>query len=233
MKIKQQTMRILVVEDDLKVAASIEKGLNEAGWSVLPVHSAEEAEAAMPGQSFDGIVLDLGLPGKDGITFLKELRERGDVTPVLILTARDGIENRVDGLDAGADDYLVKPFAFAELMARLRAVERRTKGRDVTQITLRDLDIDLIGRTVTRNGDEIELTQREFDLLVYLAQARGEVVSREMLTRDVWKISSRATPMDNIIDVHISHLRDKIDKPYDTRLLQTIRGVGFALRDTP
>ncbi|NCC51163.1 MAG: response regulator transcription factor [Spartobacteria bacterium] len=226
-------MRILVVEDDLKVAASIEKGLNEAGWSVLPVHSAEAAEAAMPGQSFDGIVLDLGLPGKDGITFLKELRERGDVTPVLILTARDGIENRVDGLDAGADDYLVKPFAFAELMARLRAVERRTKGRDVTQITLRDLDIDLIGRTVTRNGDEIELTQREFDLLVYLAQARGEVVSREMLTRDVWKISSRATPMDNIIDVHISHLRDKIDKPYDTRLLQTIRGVGFALRDTP
>jgi len=224
-------MTILVVEDDIKVAASIEKGLEEAGLQVFLAHSAEQAEEMMGDQEMDCLVLDLGLPGKDGLTFLKEIRLSGNPLPVVILTARDGIEDRVDGLDAGADDYLVKPFAFAELMARIRAVERRTKGRDSTQIKLGDLDIDLISRIVKRSGDEIELTQREFDLLVYLAQAKGEVVSREMLTKDVWKISSRATPMDNIIDVHISHLRDKIDKPYEIRLVQTVRGVGFALRE--
>lgn len=171
------------------------------------------------------------LPGRDGIEVLNTLRKQGARTPVLLLTAKDAIEDRVLGLDAGADDYLVKPFAFAELSARIRALLRRNRTETESALRIGHLDVDPVRRTVIRQGQRIELTAREFDLLEYLVRNHGRVVSREMLARDVWKETTRATPLDNVIDVHIARLRRKLDDPFDLKLLHTVRGVGFTLHE--
>jgi DNA-binding response OmpR family regulator len=184
-------------------------------------------------QTFDLVLLDLMLPCRDGIEVLKTLRNLELQTPVLILTAKDGVDDRVLGLDSGADDYLVKPFAFPELLARIRALLRRGRSDQVLKLKLSDLEMDLVTRKVIRNSKSIELTGKEFELLDYLLRNQGHVVSREMLTRDVWQETSRAKPLDNVIDVHIAHLRQKIDDPFDTKLLHTVRGVGFILRENP
>ena len=162
---------------------------------------------------------------------LAELRRRGDATPVVVLTARDGLEDRVLGLDAGADDYLIKPFAFAELLARIRAVVRRGRGSDAERLSIDTLEIDRTTRLVSRAGQAVELTAKEFDLLCYLARQARQVVSRDTLAREVWRETARSTTLDNVIDVHMSRLRRKIDLDQAVKLIHTIRGVGFVVRE--
>lgn len=222
-------MRVLLVEDEAKVARALREGLTAEGYSVSVAPTGEEAYYLLTTQPFDLLLLDLMLPGRSGLEILSALRQRDFRTPVLILTAKDSIEDRVTGLDTGADDYLVKPFAFPELLARIRALLRRGRTDRISKQRLADLELDSGTRRVTRRGQEIELTPKEFDLLEYLMRYQGQTVSREMLARDVWHISARATPMDNVIDVHIARLRRKIDDPFDVSLLRTIRGVGFLL----
>ena len=225
-------MRILVVEDELKVADALRDGLAEEHYDVTVERTGEAAFFRVNTESFDIILLDLGLPGRDGLEILSALRQRGLKTPVLVLTARDTLHDRVGGLDAGADDYLVKPFAFAELLARIRALARRGRSSDVPRLMVGDLEMDLITRKVTRAGTAVELTVREFELLEYLMRHSAQVVSRETLARDVWKETSRTTPLDNVIDVHIARLRRKIDLAGTAvKLIHTIRGVGFMLRE--
>jgi DNA-binding response OmpR family regulator len=180
---------------------------------------------------FDLVVLDLMLPRRGGVEILATLRGRDRGIPVLILTARDAVPDRVAGLDTGADDYLVKPFAFPELLARIRALLRRGRAEPSGRLKVSDLDLDAPARRVTRGGREIELTSREFELLEYLLRNRGRAVSREMLARDVWKETRRATPLDNVIDVHIARLRRKVDEPFEARLIHTVRGVGFIVKE--
>jgi DNA-binding response OmpR family regulator len=179
---------------------------------------------------FDCVVLDLMLPHRDGLEILATVRKRGLQTPVLILTAKDTIHDRVRGLDSGADDYLVKSFAIPELLARIRALLRRGRTDQVLKLQHEDLEMDLVTRKVARAGQAIELTVKEFEILEYLLRHVGRVVSREMLTRDVWHVAARATPLDNVIDVSIARLRRKIDDAFPVKLLQTVRGVGFVLR---
>ena len=225
-------MRILVVEDELKVADALRDGLAEEHYDVTVERTGEAAFFRVNTESFDIILLDLGLPGRDGLEILSALRQRGLKTPVLVLTARDTLHDRVGGLDAGADDYLVKPFAFAELLARIRALARRGRSSDVPRLMVGDLEMDLITRKVTRTGTAVELTVREFELLEYLMRHSAQVVSRETLARDVWKETSRTTPLDNVIDVHIARLRRKIDLAGTAvKLIHTIRGVGFMIRE--
>ena len=176
-------------------------------------------------------MLDVMLPGRNGFEILARLRKNGVSIPVLLLTARDSVEDRVHGLDAGADDYLVKPFAFPELLARVRALLRRGGPEKPGRMSLGNLVVDAAGRSVSRGGKPIELTAREYDLLEYLLRNQGSVVSREMLARDVWKETARATPIDNVIDVHMARLRRKIDDGFEQKLLHTVRGVGFILRE--
>jgi DNA-binding response OmpR family regulator len=171
------------------------------------------------------------LPGRDGIEILGALRKQGSSVPVLLLTAKDAIEDRVSGLDAGADDYLVKPFAFAELSARIRALLRRNKPETTALLIIASLEVDPARRTVSRDGHRIDLTGREFELLEYLARNHGRIVSRQMLARDVWHETGRATPLDNVIDVHVARLRRKMDDPFQHKLLHTVRGVGFTLSE--
>lgn len=224
-------MRILVVEDEAKVAKALKEGLEAEHYEVMVARTGEEGFFLANAQTFDLVVLDLMLPGRDGIEVLNTLRKQGLQTPVLILTARDTVEDRVVGLDSGADDYLVKPFAFPELVARIRALLRRGRSDQVLRLKLADLEMDLVTHTAMRGGQALALTAREFDLLEYLLRQQGHVVSREMLARDVWKETSRATPLDNVIDVHVARLRRKVDGPFDVKLLQTVRGVGFVLRE--
>src|SRR5262245_50231461 len=171
------------------------------------------------------------LPGRSGLEILQTLRQRHMDTPVLILTARDGIEDRVRGLDLGADDYLVKPFALPELLARIRAILRRGRPSEVLRLKVADLEMDLVARRTLRGDRPIDLTSREFDLLEYLMRHHGHLVSREMLARDVWKEPHRATPLDNVIDVQMTRLRRKVDLDGASRLIHTVRGVGFVLRE--
>jgi two-component system, OmpR family, copper resistance phosphate regulon response regulator CusR len=222
-------VRILLVEDEVKVGQAVSKGLQAEGYEITWAQTGEEGFFHASSQTFDLIVLDVMLPGRDGIEVLHTLRTQGSKTPVLLLTAKDAIEDRVLGLDAGADDYLVKPFAFAELTARLRALLRRNKPESAGVLIIAALEIDQIRRTVSREGRRIDLTAREFELLEYLARNYDRVVSREMLARDVWKESGRATPLDNVIDVHVARLRRKMDDPFERKLLHTVRGVGFTL----
>ena len=224
-------MRILVVEDELKVARALQEGLAAEHYDVVVSTTGEDGFFRVNAEIFDVIVLDLMLPGRDGIDILRTIRKRGLGTPVLILTARDTVEDRVLGLDSGADDYLVKPFAFPELLARVRALLRRGRSDQILRLKAADLDMDLISRRVTRSGKPIELTSREFDLLEYLLRHHQRLVSREMLAREVWKETSRATPLDNVIDVHIARLRKKIDQDAPAKLIHTVRGVGFVLRE--
>jgi len=224
-------MHILVIEDEPKVARAVREGLESEHYQATVATTGEEGFFLATTQVFDLILLDLMLPGRSGLEILAALREQHCQTPVLILTARDAVEDRVLGLDSGADDYLVKPFAFPELLARIRALTRRGRAEQVLRFKLNDLELDSITRKVTRRGEEISLTAKEFDLLEYLLRHQGQVVSREMLAHDVWQGVARATPLDNVIDVHIARLRAKIDAPFEKKLLKTIRGVGFVLQE--
>ena len=222
-------MRILVVEDDRKVAKALREGLQAEHYDVRVASTGEEGFFLVNHELFDLVLLDLMLPRRDGIEVLTTLRKRGLQTPVLILTARDTVEDRVQGLDLGADDYLVKPFAFPELVARIRALLRRGRMDQVLKLQLDDLEMDLLTRRVTRRGLTLDLTAKEFELLEYLLRHQGRVASREMIARDVWQVAARATPLDNVIDVSIARLRRKIDDPFEKKLLHTLRGVGFML----
>jgi two-component system, OmpR family, copper resistance phosphate regulon response regulator CusR len=224
-------VRILIVEDEEKMARALRTGLEVNQFSVSVAHTGEEGFFLASTEAFDLVVLDLMLPGRDGMEVLAALRQRSVSVPVLILTSKDTVRDRVRGLDAGADDYLVKPFAFSELLARIRALLRRGKPESGDKLRLGDLEMDAAGRVVSRNGKELTLTAREFDLLEYLLRQQGSVVSREMLARDVWQETARYTPLDNVIDVHIAHLRRKLDEPSKKKLLHTVRGVGFVLRE--
>jgi two-component system, OmpR family, copper resistance phosphate regulon response regulator CusR len=226
-------LRILVVEDETKVARALGEGLEREKYEVVLAPTGEEGFFLVNAQEFDLVILDLMLPGRDGLQILSTIRKRGMQTPVLVLTARDAIEDRVRGLDKGADDYLVKPFAFPELLARVRALLRRGRCEHTLPLKLGDLEMDLAARKVRRKGRELELTTREFELLEYLLRYKEEIVSREMLARDVWKETARAATLDNVMDVHIARLRHKVDEPFDHKLIHTVRGVGFVLREEP
>jgi two-component system copper resistance phosphate regulon response regulator CusR len=224
-------MRILVVEDEQKVADALREGLEDERYDVVVERTGEGAFFRVNTETFDVVLLDLTLPGRDGLEILRAIRQRRMETPVLVLTARDSLEDRVTGLDAGADDYLVKPFAFAELLARVRALVRRGRVADAPRLTVGDLEMDLVTRKVVRGGRPVDLTVREFELLEFLMRYHGQVVSRETLARDVWKETARTTPLDNVIDVHIARLRRKVDIDQSVKLIHTVRGVGFMLRE--
>jgi DNA-binding response OmpR family regulator len=225
-------MRILVVEDEQKVADALREGLEDERYEVVVERTGEGAFFRVNTETFDVVLLDLTLPGRDGLEILRALRQRRHMeTPVLVLTARDTLEDRVTGLDAGADDYLVKPFAFAELLARIRALVRRGRVADAPRLAVGDLEMDLVTRRVQRGGRPVDLTVREFELLEFLMRYQGQVVSRETLARDVWKETARTTPLDNVIDVHIARLRRKVDVEQGVKLIHTVRGVGFMLRE--
>ncbi len=224
-------MHVLIVEDEAKVAQALEEGLEREGYEVTVARTGEEGYYLLDARSFDLVVLDLMLPGRSGLEILGTLRARDRGIPVLILTARDTVQDRVVGLDTGADDYLVKPFAFPELAARIRALLRRGRAEPVSRLRVSDLELDVSARRVTRGGRGLELTAREFELLEYLLRNRGRVVSREMLAREVWKETDRATPLDNVIDVHIARLRRKIDDGFESKLIHTVRGVGYIVKD--
>lgn len=221
--------RLLVVEDEAKVARALREGLEGEGYDVAVETTGEGAFLRLARERFEIILLDLMLPGCDGLEILSTLRGQGIDTPVLVLTARDALEDRVVGLDAGADDYLVKPFAFAELLARLRAVGRRGRAGEPERLTVDTLDVDPAARRVTRDGQVIELTVKEFELLRYLTRNARQVVSRDTLAREVWRETARSTTLDNVIDVHVSRLRRKIDVDRPVKLIHTVRGVGFML----
>lgn len=224
-------MRILVIEDEPKVARALEQGLQGEHYDVVVARRGEEGFFRLVAEAFDLILLDLMLPGRDGLEVLQTVRRRGIQTPVLILTARDAVEDRVLGLDSGADDYLVKPFAFPELLARIRAIFRRGRPEQVLRLKASDLEMDLLTRTVTRAGETLDLTAREYELLEYFMRHHQQVVSREMLARDVWKEAGRAAVLDNLIDVYVARLRKKVDQGRRAGLIHTVRGVGFTLRE--
>jgi two-component system, OmpR family, copper resistance phosphate regulon response regulator CusR len=224
-------VRILVVEDETKLARALKEGLEADHYAVSVAHTGEEGFYSAHEQIFDLIIMDVMLPGRDGLEILGTLRREGNTTPVLLLTAKDAIEDRVRGLDVGADDYLVKPFAFPELLARVRALLRRGKAEIPAKLELADLGVDIAERKVLRGGRTLDLTPREFDLLEYLLRHQGRVVSREMLARDIWKEPDRFTPLDNVIDVHVARLRRKVDDQFEKKLVHTVRGVGFVLRE--
>lgn len=224
-------MRILVVEDEAKVARALKEGLEGERYEVVVSRTGEDGFFRAGSETFDLVILDLMLPGRSGLEVLEAVRRRGLQTPVLVLTARDAVEDRVGGLDRGADDYLVKPFAFPELLARIRALLRRGRTDQVLRLKAADLEMDLVTRRVARADRDLELTAREFELLEYLMRHAGSTVSREMLARDVWKETARATPLDNVIDVHMARLRKKVDPGPAPRLLHTVRGVGFLLSE--
>jgi two-component system, OmpR family, copper resistance phosphate regulon response regulator CusR len=221
--------RILIVEDQVRHLDSLRRGLEAEGYDVTAASTGEQGLELATQLEVDVIVLDLMLPGRDGMSILRELRSGGCTKPILILTARDALEDRIEGLDSGGDDYLVKPFAFAEFLARLRALLRRDRrGRDFV-LQAGDLVMDLVGRRVTRSGTELELTRRESELLEYLLRHKNEAVTRDMIAQDVWK--ERTGAMTRIIDVYINALRKKVDRGGPTSMIQTVRGVGYVLRD--
>jgi two-component system, OmpR family, copper resistance phosphate regulon response regulator CusR len=224
-------MRILVVEDERKLANVLASALSAEQYEVAIASDGDEGFARATTEAFDAVVLDLMLPGRGGLEILQALRHHRIPTPVLILTARDGVEDRVLGLDLGADDYLVKPFALPELLARVRALVRRGRPAQVLRLAAADLQLDVVRRSAVRGERLLDLSVREFELLEYLLRHQGHLVSREMLAREVWKEPRRATPLDNVIDVQMTRLRRKVDADGSTRLIHTVRGVGFVLRE--
>jgi DNA-binding response OmpR family regulator len=224
-------VRILVVEDERKLAQVISSALQAESYDVVVAATGDYGLYRANTQPFDLVLLDLMLPGRGGLDILHTLRKCRVDTPVLILTARDGLDDRVRGLDLGADDYLVKPFALPELLARIRALLRRGRPSDALRLKIADLHLDVVSRRVMRGARVVELTTREFELLEYLMRHQGHFVSREMLARDVWKEPRRATPLDNVIDVQMTRLRRKVDIEGAARLIHTVRGVGFVVRE--
>lgn len=222
-------MRALVVEDDETIAEFVSRGLREAGFAVDHETDGEHGLRAAVRTPYDVAIVDVMLPQRDGLSLIDELRRRHVSTPVLILSARRSVDDRVRGLQAGGDDYLTKPFAFAELLARVQALLRRsTQASASTTLAFEDLEVDLLSRRVTRGGRLIDLRPREFTLLEYLMRNAGRVVSKTMILSHVW--GYQFDPQTNVVDVLVSRLRDKIDRPFDRRLLQTVRGVGYVLR---
>jgi DNA-binding response OmpR family regulator len=221
-------MHALIIEDDRAIADFIARGLREAGFAVDVANTGDDGlEAALTEQP-DVAIVDLMLPGRDGLSIIDELRRQGRATPVLILSARRSVDDRVRGLQAGGDDYLTKPFAFAELLARVQALVRRaSRSPEPTTLTVGDLTLDLLSRKVTRAGQPIDLRPREFALLEYLMRNAGKVVSKTMILSHVWEYNF--DPQTNIVDVLVSRLRDKIDRPFETRLLRPVRGVGYVI----
>jgi two-component system, OmpR family, copper resistance phosphate regulon response regulator CusR len=221
--------RVLIVEDQKKHLESLQRGLEAEGYEVVTAATGDEGYRAAVTQAVDAVVLDLMLPGRHGLDVLRDLRDGGFTKPVLILTALDAVEERVQGLDSGANDYLVKPFAFAELLARLRALLRRELKERELLLRADNLEMDLVARRVSRGGVALDLTRREFELLEYLLGHKNEVVTRDMIAREVWKEPTGS--MTRIIDVYINSLRKKVEQAGRAPLIQTVRGVGYALRD--
>jgi two-component system copper resistance phosphate regulon response regulator CusR len=224
-------MKILIIEDEAKTAAYLHKGLSEQGFVVDTTSSGDEGlEMASAGQSkYELIILDVMLPGRDGWSVMRELREKGVHTPVLFLTARDTVQDRVKGLELGADDYLVKPFAFSELLARIRSILRRSPSRQLGTLKLADLELDLTAHKVTRQGKRLDLTPKEFALLSLLLRRCGEVLSRTLIAEQVWDMNFNSD--SNVVDVHVRRLRMKMDDPYERKLIHTVRGVGYVLEE--
>jgi two-component system copper resistance phosphate regulon response regulator CusR len=223
------SMNILVIEDEKKSALHLEKGLRESGYEVEVADQGDSGfKMAMDG-NYDLVVLDVMLPGRDGWSIMTDLRQAGKPTPVLFLTARDGVEDRVKGLELGADDYLVKPFAFSELLARVKSVLRRTPQRQPEIIKIGDLELDLFKQRAARAGKKLDLTPKEFALLSLLARRVGEPLSRETIATEVWDMSFDSDT--NVVDVHVRRLRSKLDDPYDKKLIQTVRGVGYVIHE--
>ena len=222
-----EQVRLLIAEDHPSLGRSMAEGLREEGYEVDLAADGNQAEALLAQHEYACIILDLILPGKDGMAILRDMRQRGNHAPVMCVTARDALDDRVQGLDLGADDYVVKPFAWDELLARVRAMIRRDRGQTRAKITIADLEIDLVGRTVHRAGQPIHLTAREFTLLQYLATRQGEVVSRAEISRHLYGSDDDAS--SNVVDVYIGYLRSKIDKPFEKKLIHTRRGAGYQM----
>ncbi len=222
-------MRILIIEDEKKTAGFLKKGLTENGFVVDVAHTAEDGLLQVHVSDYDLVILDVMLPDKSGWFVFKEIRQKDSNTPVLFLTARDSVEDRVKGLELGADDYLVKPFAFSELLARVRVVLRRSPVQQPQTSEIADLQIDLLKRKVKRAGQQIELTQKEFVLLALLAQRSGDVLSRTMIAEQVWDMNFDSDT--NVVDVAIRRLRSKVDDPFTNKLIHTVRGVGYVLEE--
>ena len=224
--------KVLIIEDDRKMSDALVSGIRSAGYEVLAASSAEEGFFMVHSGQPDLLLLDLTLPHRNGLDVLRQIRKEGLDIRVLILTSHNTVDDRVEGLRSGADDYLGKPFSFPELLARIDALLRRfLPPATPAAFTVGDLTINPKLRTVCRADVPLDLTPREFDLLLYLAENRGRTVSREMLAKDVWREVSRFTPIDNVIDVQVARLRRKIDDPFAIKLLQTVRGMGFSLRE--
>ena len=222
-------MRVLVVEDDAGIASFVKKGLTEASCAVDVARNGHDGFRLASTEPYDVMILDIMLPGRDGFDVLRELRERNVRTPAICLTARDAVEDRVTGLNLGADDYLSKPFSFSELLARMNAVVRRSDGISTKPIVVGDLTIDLLRRSVIRSGRRLDLTPREFAMIEYLGRNVGRVLTRTMILEHVWDMHQ--DPLTNVVDVHVNRLRRKIDQGFKKPLLHTIRGVGYVLRD--
>jgi DNA-binding response OmpR family regulator len=229
----QSRPKVLIIEDDKKLSDTLVAGIEAEGYKVGFASTAEDGFFLLHSLQPDLLLLDLTLPHRNGLDILRQIRREGMDVRVLILTSHNTVDDRVEGLNSGADDYLGKPFSFPELIARIEALLRRVlPATTSSSLKISDLILNTKERTASRRGVTLELTAREFDVLLYLAKNRGRTVSREMLAKDVWKESSRFTPLDNVIDVQIARLRRKVDDPFHTKLLQTIRGLGFSLRES-
>ena len=222
-------MKILIIEDEAKTAAYLQKGLSEEGFVADTAPTGDEGIRLAHVGPYDLIILDVMLPGRDGWSIMENLRKEGSLTPVLFLTARDTVQDRVRGLELGADDYLVKPFAFSELLARVRSVLRRGPTRQMGPVRIADLEIDLTAHRVSRGGKRLDLTPKEFALLSLLARRAGEVLSRTLIAEQIWDMNFDSD--SNVVDVHVRRLRMKVDDPYESKLIHTVRGVGYVLEE--
>jgi len=221
-------MRVLVVEDELKIAQFIKRGLKEEGYAADIASDGEQGDFFLSSNDYDLIILDLMLPKMDGLTLCRKLRKEGKHTPIIMLTAKDTVKDKVKGLDSGADDYLSKPFAFEELLARIRVLLRKKDSQVVTQLKVNDLNMDLLTQKVTRAGRAIELTVKEYALLEYLMRNAGNIITRTMISEHVWDINFDT--MTNVIDVYINYLRNKIDSGFEDKMIHTVRGKGYLLK---